>query len=249
MHHVPRHQLSVQDDATLRKKQAEADNDLCTGKLDVDKKWRAARKTKHLKRVLAVLQAMAGPTARCMYCLDSHGTDIEHWRPKRAYPESMFVWPNLLLCCTECGRFKGDTFPLTASGIALMIDPTIDDPWDHLDFDPLTGQITASFDVATNAFDARGEATATVLHFPQREAMHEAYRRTWMRLCDIANAHLRRKRLDHDELLAALRAADSHGLLGWCLSTRGTTESPFRELLATHPSVIDRYRAVPPTQA
>ena len=73
--------------------------------------------------VLTSLQTMMGERQRCMYCLDSHGSAIEHFRPKAAYPARMYHWPNLLLCCTECGRLKGNQFPL-AGRQALLIDPS-----------------------------------------------------------------------------------------------------------------------------
>jgi uncharacterized protein (TIGR02646 family) len=121
--------------ADLNSKQVGADRRRREGLLDVAAEWKHARQTPSLKAVLATLQRMMGERQRCMYCLDSHGTDIDHFWPKQTFPNSMFVWPNLLLSCAECGRFKGDSFPLS-NGQPLLIDPTAEDPWLHLDFDP-----------------------------------------------------------------------------------------------------------------
>jgi hypothetical protein len=63
---------------------------------------------------------------------------MEHFRPKSRYSDQMFRWPNLLLCRTECERLKGDRFPLQ-HGSPLLVDPTQEDPWQHIDFDPGTG--------------------------------------------------------------------------------------------------------------
>ena len=93
----------------------------------------------------------AGLRQRCMYCLDSHGSDIEHFRPKAPYPKSMYQWTNLLLCCTHCGRLTGNQFPL-AGRSALLVDPTKENPWDSLDFDPTTGNISARFNATLNAW-------------------------------------------------------------------------------------------------
>ncbi|WP_156427859.1 hypothetical protein [Thiohalocapsa sp. ML1] len=101
-----------------------------------------------------------------MYCEDSHGTDIEHFRPKTPFPECLFVWTNMLLCCAECGRLKGKQFPTDAMGEPLLIDPTVDAPWEHLDFDPETGNVVARFDLERNAFCPKGEKTVETLHSP-----------------------------------------------------------------------------------
>lgn len=61
--------------------------------------WKTARQTPTLTAVHAVLRQMMGKRERCMYCPDTHGIDIEHFWPKTPYPERMFLWPNMLLCC------------------------------------------------------------------------------------------------------------------------------------------------------
>lgn len=66
----------------LVKKQNRANQKLATGLLQVGKEWDSARKTSVFKTILRVLKSMAGNRERCMYCLDSHGTDIEHFWPK-----------------------------------------------------------------------------------------------------------------------------------------------------------------------
>lgn len=42
--------------------------------------------------------------------------------------QRMFKWRNLLLCCSECGRLKGNRFPLQGKK-PLLIDPTKEQPW------------------------------------------------------------------------------------------------------------------------
>ena len=96
----------------LTRRQVAADKKRKQRKLDVTADWKSARQAKSMRGVLTSLQTMMGERQRCMYCLDSHGSDIEHFRPKAGYPARMYHWPNLLLCCTECGRMKGNQFPL-----------------------------------------------------------------------------------------------------------------------------------------
>ncbi len=148
MRRVERLPLPVPAQSYLDGRQARLDADLAQGAVNVDRAWAAARKTKSVggdgRSVLSTLRQMSGARQRCMYCLDSHGCDIEHFRPKAVYPERAFRWSNLLLCCTECGRFKGGRFPLQGEA-PLLIDLSAEDPWAHLDFDPDTGNISPRF--------------------------------------------------------------------------------------------------------
>jgi hypothetical protein len=68
-----------------------------------------------------------------MYCGDSLGTDIDHFEPIREFPAGTFVWPNHLLACSYCNsNAKRDLFPRDELGSSLLIDPTRDDPAEHL---------------------------------------------------------------------------------------------------------------------
>ena len=169
-----------------------------------------------------------------MYCCDSHGTDIDHFWPKANYPEKLFKWLNFLLSCTECGRFKGDRLPVE-NGIANLVDPTAEDPWQFLDFDVATGVIVARFDLATGAESRNGAETVRLLQLDRREALNDGYRKTWRRLAATMAASLDQEKLDATILVTALKEADDHGLLGWCMLGTGKTVSPFRELQAQHP--------------
>ncbi|MEU1386302.1 MULTISPECIES: hypothetical protein [unclassified Nonomuraea] len=103
----------------------------------------------------SVLAEMSTGLERCMYCEDSQGTDIEHFRPKADYPEHAFAWLNYLLACSRCNsNHKRNRFPLDASGEPMLIDPTFDDPADHLSLSPTTGMYAA--------LDAKGAATIDV---------------------------------------------------------------------------------------
>ena len=99
--------------------------------LEGESTWDGARRTKPLVTA-ATLKHMMGERERCMYCLDSHGTDIEHFWPKTPYPERMFFWPNLLLCCTECGRLKGTASRLVVRGSRCWSTPLRSIPGDFL---------------------------------------------------------------------------------------------------------------------
>jgi len=237
MRKVTRLALPSQTQKALQRRQTTFDLAHALGAL-IEGEWRSARRTKALRTVVATLKTMAGTRERCMYCCDSHGTDIDHFWPKSVCPGRMFQWLNMLLACTECGRFKASTFPIV-DGVPQLIDPTAEDPWAHLDFDPDTGVVVARYDVALDAEDARGVATVRVLQLDRREALNDGYLKTWRRLAAVVAAALRNRAPDAASLTAALREADDHGLLGWCFRGTGQNVSPFAELRARHDEVWD----------
>lgn len=196
--------------------------------LDVEKTWRRARQNKPLKTAFQVLRQMSGSRQRCMYCGDSQGTDIEHIWPKAKYPTQMFRWPNLLLGCTSCGRdYKGQKFPLSDKRKPLLLDPTSDDPWDHLDFDPATGNLAPRFDTK-GIPQAKGEQTVEVLGLDgRRESLALGYKRSFKRIRDRILQASSAPNLDVRLLITQLREDDEHGVLGWCFRGAGMNEAPF----------------------
>lgn len=92
-------------------------------------------------QIRRVMQSFAPGLERCMYCEDSQGTDIDHFDPKARNPAVAFQWDNYLLACSHCNsNEKRDEFPLTDDGSPELLDPTVDDPFDHLVLNPVTGE-------------------------------------------------------------------------------------------------------------
>lgn len=65
---------------------------------------------------------------KCAYC-ESKIThicpgDVEHFKPKRCFPELIFAWPNLTITCPKCNVKKGDYF----SEKEPLINPFVDNP-------------------------------------------------------------------------------------------------------------------------
>ncbi|MFV8755246.1 HNH endonuclease [Nannocystaceae bacterium ST9] len=90
-----------------------------------------------------------------MYCEDNMGTDIDHFWPKSKFPERAFSWDNHLLACSHCNsNEKRECFPLGIDGRPLLLDPTAEDPREHLIFIPSNGEFEAR--------GLRGEATIMV---------------------------------------------------------------------------------------
>ncbi|MFI6389468.1 HNH endonuclease [Nonomuraea sp. NPDC050540] len=112
--------------------------------------WRGA---KALQRDLRdQLQLMAMGINCCMYCGDGLSPDIDHFEPLSLAPERTFDWLNHLLACAHCNsHHKRDLFPRDQLGRPMLVDPTCEEPADHLefilstgDYEPLTvrGEIT-----------------------------------------------------------------------------------------------------------
>lgn len=236
MRRIARQPLDQDVQADLVARQTAVDQRRDLAGFSATDEWRAARQTQTLRMVLAALHRMMDERQRCMYCLDSHGTDIEHFWPKTPYPERMFDWLNLLLCCSECGRIKGDRFPL-AGGNPLLVDPTAEDPWEHLDFDPVTGNVVPKFDVSRNDYSTKGMETVKLLQLDQREAMASGYKKTLRRLSRIVEEGLARANLSAPDLIAKLTDADDHGLLTWCFHGSGRDTTPFQDLRTRFPAM------------
>jgi hypothetical protein len=215
--------------------QAYLDGRAAAGISNIQNAWKAARQTSALKTVFGALLSMMGSRQRCMYCVDSHGSDIDHFWPKADFPDRCFLWPNMLLCCTECGRFKGSRFPLSATGQPMLIDPSAEDPWEHLDFDPDTGNLTARYDSSSGLPSVKGEATVQILLLDQREGIAEGYRRTYRRIQTCVREALGRGKIVPNALVNEIRQADDHGLVGWCFGAVGARIEPFADLRDREP--------------
>jgi len=221
----------------LTKKEAAVDAALLGRRLDIDGIWKGARQTKVIGiTALGLLQDAMGPRQRCMYCLDAHGTDIDHFWPKARYPKRAFKWDNWLLCCTECGRIKGSQFPLTRNSRPLLVNPCTEDPWRHLDFDADTGNIMPRFDTTLQSLSTKGVKTVEALALDKREALAAGYRLTFKRLAAVIERALNAPQFPGGQLLADLQEADDHGLLPWCFHWAGRNEPSFVRLQQLQPA-------------
>jgi len=213
----------------------------------VGSKWKQARQTKCVGQgVFGALCSMAGKRERCMYCEDSRGTDIDHFRPKSVYPGRVFEWPNMLLSCSGCQRAKGDRFPMDEAGDPMLIDPTAEEPWQHLYYVSETGVITARYDKATGRQCPKGVATTELLPL-NVEAIAYGRKRTSRRLAQAVRAFLdaqqnRRKDQCEPEIVGRLRKAvrdcPDYGLSRWYFAADGRNEEPFSRLEADHPDLF-----------
>jgi uncharacterized protein (TIGR02646 family) len=238
MRRVIRPVLSSSVQKYLRKRQEKADEKRIAGTLDIEKEWKSARETLKIESAATALKKMMGRRERCMYCHDSHGSDIDHFWPKSQYPNRAFSWANMLLCCTECGRIKGSKFPLDGDN-PLLIDPTVEEPWLYLDFDPDTGNIVARYDIASNEYQIKGIKTVDVLDLDRREAMAAGFQMTFAHIKDVVVAYLAGEHCTPDEFYSRIVEVDDHGLRGWCFLGTGYSVDPLSDLFRDYRDVWD----------
>ena len=127
-----------------------------------------------------------------MYCVNNESGDIEHFWPKSGYRDRMYVWENLLHCCSICGRKKGKQFP-TENGQPLLVDPASENPWDYLDLEPKTGKIMARVDPVSENPMPKGRETVRAFELNKRQALANGYKKTFGRLKTVVEELLQRE--------------------------------------------------------
>lgn len=209
---------------------------------DIDTIWKNARRTKAIQHVFRTLVEMSGKRERCMYCDDSRGTTIEHFWLKSAYRKKCFCWENMLLLCQGCQSHKGNRFDLDSFGNPLLINPTMEDPWDFVFFEETTGILTGRYDPKLQAPDPKGAHTTNRRTLPLNiEAVTEGRLRTKRNLqrairTFIQNVEQGRSRAQAEhELMETIRDNDDYGLTVWYFLRDGQESLPFRRLKAQWP--------------
>jgi uncharacterized protein (TIGR02646 family) len=149
---------------------------------DLQRMWKARRAGKKRRMafddIQSTLKGMASGRERCMYCEDSAGTGIDHFRPKADYPQWAFQWLNYLWACAGCNsNEKRTAFPLNKAGKELLLDPTVDDPAEHMKVAPETGFFKGT--------TARGRKTIQVFGLNRDEKLKKGRKQAWYGLIDL----------------------------------------------------------------
>jgi uncharacterized protein (TIGR02646 family) len=117
--------------------------------------WNRSRQPR--RELRETLNRMAPGHQRCMYCGDSEGTSVDHFEPIARNPARTFDWLNHLLACSFCNSSqKGSRFPIDDEGQALLIDPTVEDPFDHLVLSLSVGEYRARTRKGTETISVLG---------------------------------------------------------------------------------------------
>lgn len=175
--------------------------------------------------VLSQLSRMASGLQRCMYCEDSMGTDIDHFRPKNDFPEYAFQWTNYFLACSHCNsNAKRTEFPVLHDGQRALIDPVEDDPLNHLVLSPRTGRYVG--------LDERGRESIRVFAL-NRQVCVDGRRNAWLA---VESLILRYSTLAdrRNEVLTALAHYPFQGVRG---HMRRVLASPMNKVLLPSPVV------------
>jgi hypothetical protein len=152
---------------------------------------RTSTRTHVTTPVRAALAGMAPGAERCMYCGDNQGTDIDHHEPLARDPLRAFDWLNHLLACSHCNsHHKRDRFPVDDRGRPLLIDPSAEDPFEHLmlslsvgEYRPLTAKGEQSIEVfglnrhilARGRLQAYSVVVMCLRHWPEAAAGEGPY--------------------------------------------------------------------------
>jgi len=221
MRRVHRGELSLPARRELRRRAS-----LCTDSSEARQEWNRYRRA---RPVIDELKRMAGARDRCFYCSDSRASDVEHFIPIALDYEQAFRWSNMLWICTPCNRKKLKRSPIV-NGRRVLIDPSLDDPWNHLVLDVASGFLAPRY-LAGGAVDERGEMTLRVLDILNYEALSEGRRRTVLRLTAAADAVV-----NAGGSPASFRALvrevheDEYGVAPWFAFWEGRTDPSFAAL-------------------
>lgn len=123
---------------------------------------KSGTRTRVYRPLKSILQQMALGLEQCMYCGADFGTDVDHFDPIARSPLRAFDWLNHLLACATCNsNHKRDLFPTDVDGRPLLIDPTTEDPLNHM-------TLSLSTDVY-HPLSAKGVATIEVCGINRRQ--------------------------------------------------------------------------------
>jgi uncharacterized protein (TIGR02646 family) len=192
---------------------------------------------KTFQEIRDVLKRMATGIERCMYCEDSQGTAIEHFWPKSVYPERAFDWFNYLIACSGCNsNVKRDQFPLNEAGEPFLVNPTEEDPLDHLSL------ITATGDY--HPLSLKGDSSIGVFGL-NRTTLSDGRRDAWVSmqslLVDYAYA---RERSDDEWADSIERAVRRHPFAGVLATLLRISQSPDTDFLVS-PECLQAIQAHP----
>jgi uncharacterized protein (TIGR02646 family) len=102
---------------------------------------------------------------KCGYCeCDLNLTslpNIDNFYPKSKFGKEAFDWVNLILCCQVCNISKANFFPTDDNGDPLLINPSIENPDDHILLDINSGLL--------NGLTEKGKVTISTLRLNRQE--------------------------------------------------------------------------------
>lgn len=141
-------------------------------KIEAERVYGIARKTKWFKPVVEKLGAISGVGQRCMFCSGSEASQVEHFRPKAVFPLDAMKWENFLWACGICNQSKSDRFPPETEPGEPIINPLEEDVWSFFFIDEF-GNLTARWRPDLDDVDPRASKTIEILAL-DRDALQES---------------------------------------------------------------------------
>lgn len=162
MRKLKRLPLSRQATQFLKKQRTERVEGAADSVAEARRLW-SFQRNHAFREVRDTLRRMTPGDEHCMYCESGEATDIDHYRPLSRFPLLAFVWSNYLLACHNCNsNYKRSQFPLDAEERPLLLDPTVDDPSEHLELLPSTGDYRGTSSRGRKSIEVYGLQRATL---------------------------------------------------------------------------------------
>lgn len=138
----------------------------------------------------------------CGYCEELCPGEIDHFQPKRRFPQLVYAWSNWIFSCHRCNQLKGDKWP--ASG---YVNPCAKSkparPENFFTFDTTTGEIIPKSGLTRSRY---AKAQIMIENLGLNEGFHLEKRLQWL----WAISEILRTNLDiQDSTLSKLVARDT----------------------------------------
>ncbi len=144
----------------------------------------------------------------CGYCEETTQGEVDHFRPKKIFPESVYEWSNWIYACHTCNHRKGDMWPEGG-----YVDPCAgseeDKPDKFFTFDLESGFVVP---LATLDVGKEKQARQMINDLKLNVRSHVKNRLTWL---DLLEETLRTTNLVEWEILWDKFAQPSIQLSSW----------------------------------
>ena len=112
----------------------------------------------------------------CAYCEEDYKGEVDHFRPKKRYPELVYCWSNWVFSCHACNQSKGARWPAWGY-VNPCAKSKLARPENYFTFDTQTGEILAKGQLTSYR---RDKAQRTIEHLRLNDLHHIRQRRRWI---------------------------------------------------------------------
>jgi uncharacterized protein (TIGR02646 family) len=140
--------------------------------------------------------------SKCVYCetkINASNSVIEHFYPRKKFNSKLFEWDNLFISCENCNSYKGSKFPEDKEGKPLLLNPFIDEPFDHFSF---------TNDGLLESFTEKGQITIDVLGLNRFDLKYR--RKTNLEKFEQLKINKSRDELEYEEFFGCYKLYRNH---------------------------------------